>query len=188
MTELATLTALGATAPAQRRAGALAITENAGLALASLALRRGTAQPAPFGLALPGPGGWAEGRGASGFWTGPGQWMIEAPGRADEDFAAALAAEAPGCSITEQTDGWAAFEIASDSGGAPIRALIEKLVNIDAAAFGAGRATRTMLDHMGVFAIRRADDRLAIIGARSSAASLWHTLAESAARLEGVGT
>ena len=188
MTDLTPITALGARAPARHAFGALTIAENAGLALASLALRRDAAQPAPLGLALPGPGAWQAGQGVAAFWTGPGQWMIEAEERAAEDFAAVLAGEAPGCSVTEQTDGWTAFEIVSDRGGAPIRALMEKLVNIDAAAFGPGSATRTGLHHMSVFLIRRAEDRLAVIGIRSLAGALWHALGETAGRLKGERT
>lgn len=186
MTDLAPITALGASAPQSRHFGALTISENADLALASLTLRRGASQPVPFGVTLPGPGDWIAGDGISAFWTGPDQWMIEAPGRADEDFAATLRLQAPGCSVTEQTDGWVAFEITSAGGDAPIRALMEKLVNIDTKTFGAGRATRTGLEHMGVFAIRRAADRLAIMGARSAAASLWQALATAVAQMEGM--
>ncbi len=182
MTDLTPITALGAATPADQRFGALRITENAGLALASLALRQGAAQPAPLGLALPGPGRWAEGQGIAAFWTGPGQWMVEASGRAAEDFAAVLAAGTPGCSVTDQTDGWAAFEIASDRGEAPIRALLERLANIDPDGFGPGSATRTLAHHMGVFLIRRAPDRLAVLGMRSMAGSLWHALATTLRR------
>lgn len=179
MTDLTPLTALGAQAPAQLCAGALTITENMGLALASLSLRDAPA-PIPFGLTLPGPGAWVGGGGVAAFWTGPGQWMIESEGRAESGFAAALAAEAPGCAITEQTDGWTAFEI--DGPPEAIRALLEKLVNIDAAGFAPGQATRTGLHHMGTFLIRRAEDRLAVIGMRSLAAALWHALTETAKR------
>lgn len=180
MTDLTPITALGATAPAQLRAGALTITENAGLALASLSLRAGQPQPMPFGLTLPGPGAWVAGDDLAAFWTAPGQWMIESEGRAESGFAAALAAEAPGCAITEQTDGWTAFEI--DGPPEAIRALLEKLVNIDAAGLTPGHATRTGLHHMGAFLIRRAGDRLAVIGMRSLAAALWHALTETAKR------
>lgn len=176
MTDLTPITALGAAAPAGRRFGPLRISENPDLAFASLALRRGTVQPMPMGLTLPGPGGWAEGQGVAAFWTGPDQWMIEAAGRATEDFAAALAVEAAGCTITEQTDAWVCFDIASDDGAGPIRAVMEKLVNLDAAAFEPGSATRTTMHHMSVFVIRRAEDRLAVIGMRSLAGSLWHAL------------
>lgn len=185
MTDLTPITALGGSAPAVHQFGPLRISENPDVALASLALRRGATRPTPMGLELPGPGQWVAGNGMAAFWTGPDQWMIEAEGRATEDFAAALAVEASGCSITEQTDAWTVFEIVSENGDAPIRALMEKLVNLDAGAFGPGSATRTGLHHMSAYVIRRADDRLAIIGMRSMAAALWHALDETAERLKG---
>ncbi len=166
--------------------GALTITEHASRALASLALRRNAAEPHPFGLSLPGPGLWSAGQGMAAFWTGPHQWMIEAEGRAQDDFAHDLKTHAPGCSVTEQTDGWVCYEITSGRGAAPIHDLLAKLVNIDAADFGPGRATRTGLEHMSVFVIRRAQDRLAILGMRSSAGSLWHAVETAAERVEGV--
>lgn len=185
MTDLAPITALGGSLARAQSFGALAIAENADLALASLAQRRGSVQPVPMGLSLPGPGLWHAGNGIAAFWTGPGQWMIEAPGRAAEDFAAVVKQAAPECSVTEQTDAFTAFEIASSAGAGPILALLAKLVNIDAAGFGPGSATRTGLEHMSVFVIRRAEDRLAVIGMRSAAGSIWHALETAAARLQG---
>ncbi|MFT3688965.1 sarcosine oxidase subunit gamma [Paenirhodobacter sp.] len=177
MTDLSPLCALGGRVA---RHGALSLTENAGLALASLALRRGAAEPVPFGLRLPGPGLCCAGQGLAAFWTGPGQWFIEATDRAETDFARDLAQHAPGCSVTEQTDGWVCFEIE----GPGIPALMAKLVNIDTAAFGPGCATRTALEHMSVFVIRRAEERLAVLGMRSAAGSLWHAL-ETAMERQG---
>jgi len=184
VSDLKPITALGGAVARAQSFGALSIVENSGLALASLALRRDAMQPAPMGLSLPGPGRWAAGREIAAFWTGPGQWMVEAEGRAEEDFAAALKPQAPGCSVTEQTDGWVAFEVSSVAGGMPIRRLMEKLVNVDAAGFGPGSATRTGLEHMSVFLIRRAEDRLAVIGMRTLAGALWHALETAAARLQ----
>lgn len=184
MTDLTPITALGGAVPRSQRFAALTVTENSGLALVSLALRRGAAQPVPMGLALPKPGLWHAGNGIAAFWTGPGQWMIEAEGRAEEDVARDVKTLCPGCSVTEQTDGWAAFDIVSASGAGPVIALMEKLVNLDAAGFGPGKATRTGLDHMSVFVIRRTEDRLAIIGMRSLAGSLWHAIVTAAARLQ----
>lgn len=193
MSDLKPITALGADAPRSATFGALAIAENADLALASLALRRGAAKPAPMGVDLPGPGQWTPGA-VCAFWTGPDQWMIEAPGRATQDFAAKdfaakdFAAElrdaAPGCSITEQTDGWTAFEITSSGGPAPLLALLERLIDLDLATLGPGAATRTVLEHLSVFVVRRAEERCAVIGARSSAGSLWRALTETAERRE----
>ncbi|QDL93539.1 sarcosine oxidase subunit gamma [Paroceanicella profunda] len=179
---LAAVTALGDGAPRRAVHGVLSLEETPDLALASLALRRGAPVPAPFGLALPGPGGLAAGAGAGAFWTGPEQWMIEAPGRGTEDFAALVAAAAPGTSVTEQTDGWVAFDIASTAGAAPVEALLERLVNLPPAAVAPGRAARTGLHHMSVFVLRRAEDRLSLLGMRSAAQSLWHVLDQALAR------
>jgi sarcosine oxidase subunit gamma len=186
--DLISTTALGDAAPRTVQHGVLTLEENDSLALASLALRRGVSQPAPIGLALPGPGGWAETDGASAFWTGPDQWMIEAPGRAESNFAGELAAACPGCSITEQTDGFVAFEIRSLDGSEPIRALMSKLVNLDPKRFPAGSASRTGLGHMSVFVVRRASDHLAVLGTRSAAATLWHLLETAISRLAGKRT
>ncbi|MFN3823391.1 MAG: sarcosine oxidase subunit gamma [Pseudorhodobacter sp.] len=183
MPDLVPLTALGGIAARKLVHGPLTLEEDPALALASLALRRGAARPAPFDLVLPEPGGWTRQGGIAAFWTGPDQWMIEAPGRAETDFAAGIAAQAPGCSITEQTDGFAAFEITSSEGEAPIHAVMEKLVNIDPARFLPGSATRTGLEHMTVFVIRRATDRLAVLGMRSAAGSVWHALENVVSRL-----
>lgn len=176
MLDLIPLTALGGQTPATFRHGALELVENSGLALASLALRKGGDTPRPFGLELPAAGGWHAANGLSAFWTGPGQWMIEASERAETDFAAELKAACPACSVTEQTDGFVAFEIRSHAGAAPIERLLEKLVNIDLARFGAGHATRTGFEHMSIFVIRRADDALAVVAMRTAAASVWHGL------------
>ncbi len=183
MTDLTPLTALGAAAPRIAGFGALEVHENAGMALASLALRHGAGQPEPMGLRLPDPGCWRGNDHAGAFWSAPNQWMIEAEGRAEEDFARDLKLSAPDCSVTEQTDGWVCFEIASQQGAGPIEALMAKLVNIDVAAFGPGSATRTAFDHGSIFVIRRAAAHLAIWGMRSAAESLWHGLAQAAGRL-----
>lgn len=179
MTDLTPICALGAAVPQSRTIGAVTLTENAPLGLASLALRRGGAAPA-LGLTLPGPGGWAQGDGIAAFWTGPDQWMIEFPGQADQDVAARLAG--PGVSVTEQTDGFAAFEIVAPE--PELVALMEKLVNVDPARFGPGSATRTGFHHMSIFVIRRAADRLAVLGMRSAAGTIWHALVDAAQQQE----
>jgi Sarcosine oxidase gamma subunit len=184
VTDLTAITALGGTMARTEIFGALTISENAGLGLASLSLRNGQDAPQPFGMALPGVGKAVSMAEYAAFWTGRGQWMIEATGKAEMDFAAMLKAEVPECSVTEQTDGFTAFEIASSQGAGPIEALMNKLVNIDPKTFGPGQATRTGLEHMTVFLIRRAEDRLAVIGMRTLAGSLWHALAVAARRLE----
>lgn len=181
VTDLTPICALGAAVPQTRRIGAISLTENANLGLASLALRRGGAAP-DIGFALPGPGGWATGTGIAAFWTGPDQWMVEFPGRAAEDVAAGLAG--PGVSVTEQTDGFAAFEITAPE---PVLvALMAKLVNVDPVRFGPGSATRTGFHHMSIFVIRRAADQLAVLGMRSAAGTIWHALIDAAEQQEAL--
>ena len=184
MTDLMPITALGNAVAHAETLGALTIRENPDLALASLALRKGQAAPAPFGMTLPDVGVAVTKDGYGAFWTGRNQWMIEAEGKADMDFAASLGAEAPGQSVTEQTDGWVAFDIISDQGAAPIEALMRKLVNIDTRSFAAGHARRTLLGHLAVFVIRRSEDRMTVIGMRSVAGTIWHDLSVTARRLE----
>ncbi|MDF3607933.1 sarcosine oxidase subunit gamma [Paracoccus sp. DMF-8] len=184
MTDLLETTALGLDGPAVERHGGFTISENADLALASLALRRDGTDPAPFGLTLPGPGGWVQGGGIAAFWTGPGQWMVEAPGGAARDFAGELKSACPDASVTEQTDGWIAFEIQSHAGANAITGLVEKLVNVDTGRICPGFATRTGLEHMSVFVIRRSEENLAVIGMRSAAGTLWHALTHAAARIQ----
>ncbi|MBN9888207.1 sarcosine oxidase subunit gamma [Salipiger abyssi] len=184
MTDLLPVTAMGDSAPRSESFGPLTLSENAGLALASLALRQGQDAPTPFGLTLPDVARAVTSGELGAFWTGRGQWMIEAEGKAESDFAAALKAEAPGCSVTEQTDGFVVFEVVSEAGTAPLEALMSKLVNIDPKTLGPGCCTRTGLEHMTVFLVRRSETRLAVIGMRSLAGSLWHALSQAAHRLE----
>lgn len=187
MPDLKPTTALGGSAARTVTHGALTLAENPGLALASLALRRNSDEPAPFGLRLPGPGLWVSDGDVTALWTGPGQWLIEGRDRAETDFAAEVAAQCPGCSVTEQADGFVAFEIRSSAGEPPVVALMAKLVNLDPSRFGPGTATRTGLEHMSVFVIRRAADHLAVLGIRSAAGTLWHALDTAAARLAETG-
>ncbi|SIO30248.1 sarcosine oxidase subunit gamma [Rhodovulum sp. ES.010] len=183
MTDLTPITALGGAAPRREDFGPLTLAERPDLGLAALAVRAGAGgvRPAPLGLDLPGPGGLVLRDDLWAFWTGPEQWMIAGERRAEEDFAAAVRRAAPGASVTEQTDGWAAVEIASAGGAEPLLRLIEKLANLDPARLAPGCAVRTGLHRMGVFVLRPSGDRLTLLGMRSAAGTLWQAL-ETAAR------
>ncbi|MGR3802879.1 sarcosine oxidase subunit gamma [Marinibacterium profundimaris] len=179
MTDLIPEPALGADAPMRREIGAVTLTERTDVGLASLALRAAASEPAPFGLILPGPGDSVVLQDKGAFWTGPGQWMIE--GSENGDFAATVAAEAPGCSVTEQTDGWVVLDLVAPAEA--LGTLLERLVNLPPEALTPGKATRTLMHHMSVVLIRRSDSRLTVMGMRSLAGSLWHALEDTAARL-----
>lgn len=176
MTDLTPMTAFGVAEARVETLGGLTLTERLDVGLASVALRKGA--DAPSGLPLAEPGTWAEGEGLTAFWMAPGQWMVEAPGRAEDDIAAEVAALAPDCSVTEQTDGWVVIDI----DGPEIGSLLERLVNLPTEALVPGKATRTMMHHMSVFVIRRSETKLTVMGMRSMAGSLWHTLAQAAER------
>lgn len=175
MTDLTPTCALGATTPRSLRLGAFGLTECPDVALASLALRRDAPRP---DATLPEAGFWAETALGTAFWTGPDQWMIEGPGLADTDFAAQVARGAPGCSVTDQTDGWVLFDLSG-----PVERVLERAVNLDPARLAPGQALRSVIDHMPVLLVRRAPDRLGIWGMRSSAESLWHALERMLAHL-----
>ncbi|WP_010141546.1 sarcosine oxidase subunit gamma [Oceanicola sp. S124] len=176
MTDLTPMAALGAT-PAQTGFGPLTLSEEGGLGLISLALPVGT-DLAAIDLPLPGPGGYLAGE-PSIFWMGPQQWMVEtrAPGASMVRLAAL-----PGARTTEQSDGWVSFRITSEAGPAPLLDLAAKLVNLPAEQIAPGRATRTLLHHLGCFVLRRSETEMAVLTLRSAAGSLWHALTETAAR------
>lgn len=172
------LTALGHSAPVTEALGPWTLTERADVALASLAARRGreaelamAAQRA--GVPLPPAARATDGSPYAAFWMTPEMWMVEAPFATHEDIRAhLLAAFADTASITEQTDAWVRFDIA----GPNLPRLFEKLSNFDLATAPDGAATRTVIEHMGCYLIKRSSTQVTVYGARSSAQSLHHAL------------
>ncbi len=182
---LKSLTALGNPTAQSDTIGAVTITENPGTALASLASRLGreaevASLAATAGIPLPGPGRSAAAVPYGALWLGPEQWMIEAPFASHEDIAAILKpifGEA--ASITEQTDAWVRFDVTA----ANLPGYFERLCNFDLVRAGAGAATRTVIDHLGCYIIRRSDTLVSLLGPRSSAHSLHHALTTAAKAL-----
>jgi sarcosine oxidase subunit gamma len=175
------LSALGRPFLASDNLGPVTIAESMDTALASLAARRGReaelrARAAEAGLPLPGPG-QAAAQGIWGaFWVSPEMWLLEAPFASHEDIVAQLKPLlGDAASLTEQTDAWVRFEVTG-----PLQPLFERLCNLDLARFAPGSATRTMMEHLSVYAIRRAPDAMTLLGPRSSAGSLHHALLAAA--------
>ena len=172
------ITALGHTAPEVDMIGPWTITERADVALASVAVRRGRlgdlqAAAAGAGVPLPAAGAAAQGTPYSAFWMTPEMWMVEAPFASHEDIRAhLLPAFGDAASITEQTDAWVRFDLS----GADLPRLFERLSNFDLAKAPAGAATRTVMEHLGCYLIKRSDTLVTIYGPRSSAQSLHHAL------------
>jgi len=181
--DLIAITALGADTPRRDTIGGVEIVENPMVALASAAARLGReavmrkAAAKFVGTALPGPGEHVSGKIISAFWTGPDQWMVSAPFDGVEDLAAQIKAVLGDTgSVTEQTDGWCQFDIS----GAAVPVL-QRLCNVDVQAMQAGRATRTVIEHLGCFLIcHEAARRFSVLGPRSSAGSMHHALVTAA--------
>ncbi len=174
------LTPLGSDTPASITIGPVTITEVTNTALASLAARRGQTiadAAKAAGIPLPAPGRAEQAATYAAFWLGPDQWMVEAPYDTHEDITAILKPVfAETASLTEQTDAWARFDVNGDR----LAAMFERLCNFDIATQSVGAATRTMMEHLGVYIVVRAPNHISVLGPRSSAASLHHALATAA--------
>ncbi|MFD1881531.1 sarcosine oxidase subunit gamma [Paracoccus pacificus] len=192
-TLLKPVTAFGAETARVDRIGAITITEDPGVALASVAARLGAT---PEAIPRPEPGQYTEADGRGALWTGPGQWMIIAPLADAPDLAGTLAAElGKTASVTDQTDAWVCFRIdvtdRSDDTRRPkpATALFERLCNLDIARMDGHSGTRTIIEHLGCLVIcHQADRRFTVLGPRSSAGSLHHALtlaAKTVATREG---
>ncbi len=184
------ITALGHDTPAMDTIGTWTITERVDVALASLAVRRGRlanvqSAAATAGLPLPPAAASAQGAVYGAFWMTPEMWMVEAPIASHEDIRAhLLAIFGEAASITEQTDAWVRFDL----GGCGLERVFERLSNFDLArtAMGAasgaasGAATRTVIEHLGCYLVKRSDVAVTVYGPRSSAQSLHHALVVAA--------
>jgi sarcosine oxidase subunit gamma len=172
------VTPLGDLHPETVTVGPWTIAERVDAALASLAFRlgreaEGAAAADAAGVPLPPPARAQDGTPWGAFWLSPGQWMVEAPFASHEDIVVRLKPLfGPTASITEQTDAWVRFDVT----GADLPHLFERLCNVDLADAPDGFATRTVIEHLGCYLIRRSADRVVLLGPRSSAESLFHAL------------
>jgi len=177
------LTALGGASAQVDHFDGLRLTECPDWALASLSARLGrekemaTAAKKLLGMALPKVGCSSTKGPFTAFWTGPDQWMIEAPHDSHENLAAQIktAVKDTG-SVTEQTDGWVRFDLA----GGRCHDVLELLCNADTRTMEASTATRTRIEHLGCFLICRTDQHFSVLGPRSSAGSLHHAITSAA--------
>jgi sarcosine oxidase, subunit gamma len=176
------MTALGARERATVTHGPLTITERFDVALASVAARKGrmadlAAAAKKADLPLPGPASYLSGTPYSAFWVAAEMWFVEAPFTTHELIADLLKSTlGDAASITEQTDAWVAFDLAA-SDLAPV---LERLCNVDFRAMPTGYATRTVIEHLGVYLIKQGPGEVRVYGPRSSAKSLWHALETAA--------
>jgi sarcosine oxidase, subunit gamma len=176
------LTALGKREATTVTHGPLTITERTDVALASVAARKGrmadlTAAAKKAGVPLPDAARHLPGSPYSAFWTAPEMWFVEAPYVTHELIADLLkSALGEAASVTEQTDAWVAFDLSA----LDLAPILERLCNVDFAAVATGYATRTMMEHLGVYLIKHGPGAARIYGPRSSAESLLHALETAA--------
>ena len=159
--------------------GTMTITENSGVALASVAARMGGEVVTKKALKkllgdVPGPGRSQQHDPESGFWMGPDQWMIGAPMDTHEllaDQLKTLLGDA--ASVTEQSGAWVVFDVV----GAALPDMMERLCAAPVRTMVAGDTQRTVIHHLSCFVIRRnGADHVRILGPRASAGSLHHAL------------
>lgn len=163
--------------------GSVSISENPGIALASMACRLGceaklrAACKSSLGLDLPGPARMVPGAVWSAFWAGPDQWIVMAPFESHEDIAAELKSRVGGsASVTEQTDAWVRFDVAGEG----LMDVFERLCPVNVRRMQPGDTVRTMIEHLGVFLLCHALNTFSVLGARSSARSLHNALRTAA--------
>ena len=172
------LTALGHDTAEVVEIGRYRIAERFDVALASVAMRRGqekafAAAAKGLGVPLPGASSYEAGAVYSAFWTTPEMWFVEADFASHEDIVAGLKpAFGEAASITEQTDAWVRFDVSGEGLGA----LFERLTNLDLGQLPDGYASRTVIEHLGVYLIRHSATAVTLYGPRSSAQGLLHAL------------
>jgi sarcosine oxidase subunit gamma len=181
--KLIAMTALGQDAPQRFTTRTITIAENPGVALASVAARRGKANACARHLtsilgAVPEVGRAVLNDPEAGFWMGPDQWMLGAPISTHEDLADKIKAKMrEDASVTEQTGAWVIFDVT----GFGMLDLCERLCAIPIRQMRAGDVRRTQIHQLGCFVIRRtASDHIRILGPRASAVSLFHALTTAA--------
>lgn len=183
MHDLKPVTALGGSEPRVDTFEHVTLSENNGVALASVAARLGkeTACHATLkGLLgeIPDPGRAVLRDPEAGFWMGPDQWMIGAPMATHELLAEDLKKRfGDSASVTEQSGAWVCFDLK----GPGMPDVAERLCSVPIRKMTAGDARRTVIHQLGCFVIRRVDDdHLRILGPRASAATLHHALVTAA--------
>ena len=176
MASLMAMSAFGAREAAVVTAGPLTITERMDLALASVAARRGR-DLGGRAVPLPGPGRWEAGNPYSAFRVTPEMWFVEADFATHELIADELKAVfGDAASVTEQTDAWVMLDLAAPD----LAPVLERLCNVDFRAVPAGHATRTVMEHLGVYLVKHGPGAARLYGPRSSADSLLHALETAA--------
>lgn len=160
--------------------GEVAVAEVTDIAIVSIATPLGGgdalagAVQAAWGCALPAPCGSSTSPDGSVtlIFSMPDQILAILPG-ADGLAVTEVAAKLGEAGYyTEQTDNWVGLRV---SGAKAITAL-ERICPLDLAMMAVGGAERTVMEHLGVFIMREADDRFLLLSGSSSAKSFLHAV------------
>ena len=170
------------------KAPGASLNEEAGMAMAAVTVARnrhrafGTAFKKAFGRPPPGPTGAISSKGRSVVASARDQFLVAMEMPPAELAAFLEDAFAGTATVTDQSDGWARLGLS----GPRARETLERLAMLDLAdaAFGIGRAARTVFERCPVILVRErpgAEEalRFTILTPRSSAASLLHALTAS---------
>lgn len=129
-----------------------------------------------LGYDLPGIERWSGVDDDTVFWTASGQWFVTAPEDEGGNLAAALSEQlGADAAVTDQSGGWAAFDVT----GPDLIAVFEKLVGFDIAAAKHRQARRTSIEHVSSFVLCKSSTELRIFCARSFARSLHHAVVQA---------
>lgn len=158
----------------------VAVAEVTDIAIVSIATPLGGGEAlsgavkAAWGCALPAPRGTSvssDGTVTLIFST-PDQTLALLPGVNGLSVTGVAAKLGDAGYYTEQTDNWVGLRV---SGSKAITAL-ERICLLDLATMPVGGAERTVMEHLGVFIMREAEDRFLLLSGSSSAKSFLHAV------------
>ncbi len=170
-------TAFGQTEPLEISGSAASLTERPDMAIASVAARKGAADAVESWIerscGAPCPvAGYATGPERSAFWSGPDQWFVMQDGA--EALASRIKAElGDAASVTDQSGGWVLFDLTGET----LAPVLERLCNIDLNTLSAGKAQRTVIEHIGCFVLCETPQRsYRLLCGQSYALSFVHAI------------
>jgi sarcosine oxidase subunit gamma len=179
--DLAPITAFGLAEPTVFVTQSCQLKERPDIALASVAARLGVEKACQsvitdlLGTDAPEPAAWLASDIYSAFWMGLYQWMFSADFSDVEDIAARLKTSfGETASITEQTDGWVAFDLTGE-----VEAVLELVCNVDMRTRSAGYASRVSIHHTGCFLLIEASNHVRVYAPRASAGSVFHGISQA---------
>lgn len=165
--------------------GTIRLREVTNISLVSVAARRNSQDRCHAWLrmtfgAVPGPNGSESSVAGTALWMGPDQWMLSRQIGPDFDYAGNIKTELDeAASVTEQTGSWVTIEVTGDR----LADAFERLCAIPIRTMQPGEARRTQIHHQSCFVVLESKSAARILGARSSARSLWHALTMTAKAL-----